>query len=294
MGLDSVLSTIVNQISAAINSAGITQPSQTFKGWPTAPQLVEMLGQSNSQYVVSVYPYQGRNVTRWLDYDGYYIQPVVTLQGDIGPDSTVSFSLSTGTTMGALYNVHAFIKNVNHDFLVQPATTDNPDAVATALAGQVNALAVPGLSALASGHDVVLTGGQWQFCNVGGTGSLVVEANRVSRITQVSVWTTGDTEDTVDPDSSLRLAVYDAIASQVGTKDEHFYYDQTDGTPIFFMLNGDNFDDDSQSSYSLYVARLLYDMEYSINARIPATQVGAGQFTEQINSNPPRTIYTGG
>lgn len=284
MGLDSVLTTIGNAVATATNAAGITQGAQTFKGWPTSTQLVDLLAQVNINYVVSIYPMPARNATRWLDQDAYYVPPDVTLVASVTDSQTLNFALTGGTTMVNAYNVHSFIKGVNADILVQPATTDGVDNVATEVAAAVNALAVAGLSAAASGANVVLTGGQWQFCNVGGTGLYNYEGTRIARPVQVSIWTTGDTATTIDPDRSLRLAVYDAIVGLMGTKGTHFYTDPTDGTPIFLLYGGDDLDDESQSSYNLYVARILFEMEYSVNASLPATQVGAAIITETLST----------
>lgn len=293
MGLDAVLSAVRDNVVQALITAGLTvDPAQVFKGWPTATQLVEVLGQpGGKQYQISVYPLPGQNVTRWLDDPMIYQAPDVQLTAAVaGSALTLGGTVVTGNT----YNIHAFMRGINADVFAQALDTDTPATAAVKVANAVNALAIAGVSAAATLATINLTGAEWERCNVGGTGLLAQETMRIGRKVQVTVWTTNAS---VTQDESLRLTITDAILASVGTKANHFVT-CSDGTVAYVMYAGDSYDDDSQSSYSLYSAALVFDVEYSQLAITDATQIGVviptTTETSPAGLTQTKTQYIGG
>lgn len=291
MGLDTALTAIGENMAAILDAAGLPSSGIVFKGWPTSTEIVKVLGQVNVNHVISLYPLPARNITRWLDKSYRYVQPDVTLDGVINTN-TLAFSGTAPAAGKPNFNVHAFIVGVNADVYAPVVVGDSLAAIATKVANAVNALALPGITAAPSGAGAVLTGAAWKNVNIGGTGSYERESSRVGRQLQATIWTTG-ASDPNDIDKSLRYAILDAIVAGCGTQDEHFITDST-GEPIYLLYHGDTPDDNSESSYSLYVAHVFFDMEYSMRTVQPATQVGVIENTLQVNQYAPTTKFIGG
>lgn len=269
MGLDAVLSAIRDEVVTALTTAGLNvNPAQVFKGWPTATQLVEVLGQpGGGEYQISVYPLPGTNVTRWIDDPMVYAAPDVQLTASVAGSA---LTLGGVIVTGNVYNIHAFLQGINADIFAQALDTDTPASAAIKVANAVNALAIAGVSAAATLDTITLTGATWERCNIGGTGQIAQESMRIGRKVQVTVWTTNAA---VSQDASLRLQICDAILAYLGTKQNHFVT-CSDGTDAYVMFAGDSYDDDSQSSYSLYMGALVFDVEYSVFDITDATQIG--------------------
>lgn len=294
MGLDSVLNAIRREVTNAINAAGIPQQGQVIKGWPTAPQLVEILAQPTSEWQVSIYPLPSRPGTRWIDDDLGTTAPIVYLLGSVSGNTLTL----TGAGVPAIdtttdVNIHAFIKGVNADVFAIGSPGDDPSATAIDVANAVNALSLPGITATPTANTVVLSGAVWQSVNIGGTGTRSTEATRLKRMVQVTVWSTGDATSPQGVDSTLRFAILDAILTNLGTRRKHFIR-ADDGTQVYISSHGDTADDDSQSSYSLYASFIYFDIEYSLASVTPATQIGVAIPTTTVDSTLITTDYIGG
>lgn len=291
MGLEAVLGLLRTEITAALATDGISQRGQVLNGWPTAPQLVEILGQADDEWQVTLYPFPGKNVTCYIGEGGGTVTPPnVALKAFLDPTGTI---LTFFGTVPAPINVHSFLSFNNFDAYVAGAAGATPAQIATATAAYVNAQSLHGVTASAAGPAVKLTGDMWDVCNIGGTGTITTgETLRTSRLVQVSIWTTGGLEGT-DPDGSLRLAMFDSISSQIGTRLNHFLT-LPDGSSAYIMYEGDKFEDDSQSSYSLYVAKIYYELEYALFRSTSAVQVGDIVATTTINGQKSQTTSIGG
>lgn len=290
MGLEAVLGQLRTEINNALLADGISQKGQVINGWPTAPQLVEILGQPDNEWQINLFPLPARNATRYIGENGYaYVAPVVGLTAKINQLGNV---LTFGGTVTPPLNIHAFLAYHNADMLVSANATATPQTIAAEVAAVVNSAHLVGVSASATGPSVALTGDTWEVCNIGGTGTITRgESLRTSRLVQVSIWTTGGLEGT-DPDGSLRLAMFDSITSQVGTVQNHFMT-LPDGSSAYIMFEGDKFEDDSQSSYSLYVAKIYFTLEYALFRSSPATQVGNITATTTNGQSTITTIIGG-
>lgn len=292
MGLEAVLGLLRGEINQALITDGLSQAGQVINGWPTAPQLVEILGQSDDEWQISLYPFPGKNATRYVgERGGTYTVPVVNLKATIDPltGRTLTFSGSVPTAL----NVHSFLSFNNFDAYVGAPSGSTPAQIAAATAAYVNAQSLKGTTASATGPSVTLHGDMWDVCNIGGQGTITSgETLRTSRLVQVSIWTTGGLQGT-DPDGSLRLSMFDSISSQIGTALNHFLT-LPDGSSAYVMYEGDKFEDDSQSSYSLYSAKIYYELEYALFRSTSAWQVGAIAATTTINGQSTSTTYVGG
>lgn len=288
MGLSAALAALRKAITDSINAAGITQKGQVIFGWPTAPQLVEILGQPDVEWQISIYPLRASNVTRYIGESAVVGRPIVNLTRTIN-GATITFAGSATPPV----NVHSFLADLNEDVYIRTQPGQSPDDVADSVATAVNDLALPDVSASATGPAVTLDGATWEFCNIGGVGTVTTgEQLRTSRIVQVTVWTTGDTSD-ADIDNPMRLTLYDAITSRLGTVGQHFLT-LPDGSSAYVAFAGDDFDDDSSSSYSLYAAHIRFEFEYAVFLQTPATQVGDIAVTQSINGQEAGTTYIGG
>lgn len=293
MGLDSVLSAIRRDIANAINAANIPQQGQVIKGWPTAPQLVEILAQPNNEWQVSIYPLPARSATRWLEASLGYTAPQVYLAASVAGDTLTLTEAGTPPSDAGDVNIHAFIKGVNADVYAVGSPTESLDDIAIAVAAAVNALSRAGITATPSANTVVLSGALWDSVNVGGTGSFITEANRDARLVQVTIWATGGTTSDGDIDHTLRFSLVDAIKSNLGTRRKHFIRDET-GTQVYINYHGETPDDDSQSSYSLYASIIYFDVEYSVQVVTPATQIGVAIPTITVDLTHITTDFIGG
>jgi hypothetical protein len=271
MGLEAVLGQLRSEITQALITDGFTQKGQIITGWPTAPQLVEILGQPDNEYQISIFPFPAKNATRYVgERGGTYKAPVPGLTSFIDETETV---LTFGGAAVNAQNIHAFLALHDVDAYVAAPAGMTPPQAAAAVAAYVNAASLKGVSATAIGPSVTLGGDMWEICNIGGSGLITSgETLRTSRMVQVSIWTTGGLTGT-DPDGSLRLAMYDSISSQIGTVANHFFT-LPDGSSAYVVFQGDNFMDDAQSSYSLYVAKIYLYLEYALFRSSAATQVG--------------------
>lgn len=285
MGLDSVLTAIAEAVTAAINAAGITQPGQVYKGWPTATEIVKVLGQPNAQWMVSVYPHNARNATRWIENDAITSRsfPAAYLSATVVGNSMTITGAGAIPVGNAPINVHAFMHGVNADVYAVAHAGDSDTMVASGIAQAVNALGLPGISAVNVANDVVLTGAVWDFANFGGTGSYAFEATRVARQVQITIWTTGDPTDPLNIDNSLRFSILDAIVGLIGTRQNHFITDSTE-TVVFILYASDIADDESESSYSLYASHVFFNVEYTAHVIVPATQVGVVEPTTTVQT----------
>lgn len=291
MALEVVLATLVTQIDAAINSAGITQPGQVGIGWPAATELVNLLAQNNLQWQVSVYPLPGaRNVTRYIGDAG----GALLTAPSFGLTCAISGGAATfsGTTTDTV-NVHGFLVGQNADAFVQLPQGTDAAAAAAAFANAITALALSGITASASSNAVTVTGATFKYVNLGGNGTMAQEIGRICQGVQVSIWAPADPNSTVLPGLPLTYPIGDAIISRVGQKTS-LRYTMPDGTQMRVMYRSEYPSDESQSSYSLYVRHIIYDVEYPIISTWTVTTVGSFHVASQTDQQSPTTSVFGG
>lgn len=277
--LDDVCNTLVTAITDAINAAGaVSKPGQVIVGWPLGPELVEIFGQGPGEWQVSVFPQKkGTNNTRFRPCRTYK-PPTVNLScGVDGGVVTFSGSVDAGL------NVHTVL-DTRADAYFATTSGMSLDDCATALAAAVNALDLPGVSATASGAAATISGVGSVVCNIAGVGSSTREVSRIGRDIQISVWAS-------DPDtvSSIESAITQTIGIATAPK-----LALPDGSLMWVRYAGELWNDESQSSYSLYVSHHLMWCEYGIMQTESAYQIGAVEFSQRVNnSHAPVTAWYG-
>jgi hypothetical protein len=278
--LDDVCNALVDAITAAINGASpaaVTEPGQVIVGDPLAPELVEILAQGPGQWQVSLFPFEkGKNNTRFRPRRTY-TQPVVHLTC-AAVEGVVTFAGSVDAGL----NVHVVIDN-KYDARIQTTSGMSLATVATAIVAAINALEAPGITSSASGATATVVGAHTVVCNVAGVGSSIREVARIGRNVRMSVWAS-------DPDTVS--AIEGAVLTQLGV-DVKPKLTLPDGSLMWVRYAGDLWNDDSQSSYSLYVSHHLFWCEYGVMQIEPAYQIGAVEFISTVNNNAPVTAWYG-
>lgn len=277
--LTDVLDTIGTAIAVAINSAGITTPCQVGPGTVVSTQIAEILAQGAGNSVVALWPLPANNDERFSPIDGAItVMPVPTLV------ASVSAEVITFSGIPEVCNVHTVINHAA-DALVVPAVGQTLAQVAANVASAVNALALPGVSASASGAQVTFSGAFDLFCNVGVDGTYTQEVMRISRGVQATVYS---------PDPLTRTTIADAIISLVGTALVH-WYTLSDGQPLYVRFNmraGDKLEERAQASYSAYEECIVFETQYPITVTSIVTPVGVVELVSA--NNAPVTSYIGG
>jgi hypothetical protein len=251
-----------------------------YVGWPVGTEEVQKLGQPNTEGSITVYPIQGaKNATRYPGQYQVLTAPTVNLFAVVA-HNTVTFS----GVSDSVYNIHAFFGGKYVDARYQTSVSETLANVASGVASAINALAISGLTASASGAVVTLTGGQFQTVNIGsGNALLGIEEFRVERTIQVSVWIN---------DAPTRWQIVEAIVNAIGNSNLHFLT-LSDGSQAYIHYQSDYLDDSSESSYSLYAHHIWFGVEYGQINTSPAYQIESAGVTQTIDSTTPKTYYFG-
>lgn len=274
--LQDALEALVNQIQAAL--VNIPGRGQVYVGWPTGTEETQKLGQPDIEGSVTVWPLGGHDATRYLpDYE-ILAAPVVNLTATVS-NNTVTFSGASDKA----YNIHAFIGGRWVDAYYATGANESLANVAVGVAAAINALAISGVTATASGDGVSLAGAQFGSVNVGGSGTIVSEQRRTRQMVQVSIWVN---------DFPTRFQMADAIMTAIGTASNHFLT-LTDGSQAYIEYQSDHMDDSSTSSYTVAVHHIVYMVEFGILQSATAYQIESIGTTEQINSLTNTTDYYG-
>lgn len=254
---------------------GTVAPGQCYPGWPLVPELVNELGQSPGQWQLTAYPSgRAKPTTRYSPYDNPLFTPAsIPLSRSIA-GAVITFGGSIGTA--PLY-VHTVV-NGDGDAFVATTPSQSLPSLATAVAAAVNALGLDEVSAVASGNAVTLSGVHLFACNIVGSGTVSYEIARYERTIQLSVWAS---------DPVTRLLIGGALETLGGTLNP--YLTLPDGSLMYVTAAGDDVDDDSQSSGSLYIAHTFLSVEYGIMAVVPTSQLGA---VENLVTPPKGALVT--
>lgn len=293
--LDDVCNTLITAITAAINTAGIpgsvldvttesgsqrqitVAGGNVYKGFPEGPELAKLLKTGDGKWAITVTPQNPHATTRYSpDDQPIFKPPAQTLFATVS-DATITFSGTAGAC-----NVHTVINKVG-DARVPVTAGQSLSAIATAVAAAIVALNISGVSASAAGAVVTVTGAFLLKCNVSGTGILMREVARVSRVMQVSIWAS---------DPYTRAALEDPLIAYVGDAITPFLT-LSDGTDMYVTYNGDGWIDDSQGTYSLLVAHHCIEVEYGIMQSTPVAQLGAVENLVTPRNGAPVTVYVG-
>jgi hypothetical protein len=298
------LETIKNALPAAIAASGVSNKGQGFIGQPIGPEVTKILAQNDAEYVVYVFPNgSGSNTTR---YEKRFISlaappngltaaisplNVVTFAGTLSPDFADDTSGAEDVQGGedvaiaAIYNVYVLLAGYpNVAAYVQTTNGMTLGGLAAALAVQINALGLSGVTAAAVGAALTVTGANVKYCNIGSAGTIAREVGRVHRMIQVSVWSS---------DPIVRFAVGDAILQGIGT-DAALFLQMNNGSELYCRYASDALDETSENEYTLFVQNFIFECEYGVIQIVPAYQIEEVQATETIANFSPATAILGG
>jgi len=282
--LDVALQAIVNALAPVLTAANLTaDPGQVFVGWPTAAELHEVAHQPGAGSQVSVWPLDvgGASEARYHDTTQIVTPPAPGTTATL--DETLQIVTFGGTpTAGDV--VHAFFGHPLSDAFYKVNAGDTAATISTEIAAAVDALAVPGVSATASGDATTLTGAFFQRVNVGGTGTLMREINRIKGMVQVSIWA---------PNGAARSLIGEAILATIGGTNQPFL-PMPDGTALRIAYSHPKWWDKGQQSYSVYRWDLIFEVEYGITQTLPGTQVEGTALTVTLDNDSPTTVVSGG
>lgn len=276
--LRDVCYTIRQAIETILVESDAPGTGRVYVGWPTSVEEVQKLGQPGAQGSVTIYPVKGaHNATRYPATPVAIVAPVNNLI------STISANVVTFTGVGDKpYNIHGFFQGKLVDAYLGTTTGQTLAQIATAYAAAINALSV-GVTATATGAAVTITGAQWAKVNIGSSGTYAIEEMRIKRTIMVSVWINN-----ID----ARWAIVDAILANLGTADNHFLT-LSDGSSAFILYSTDSMDDTSESSYSMFVHHIYFDVEYGQILTGQGYQVEGFETITTINNGAPKTAHFG-
>jgi hypothetical protein len=267
-----VLDALITAISAAINDAQIPQddelaPGQTVAGWAVTTELTKILSLGQMNHLVVLWPLKPMKGAVYSSNDPYCQVPTPPTVGLTAAVTVVggAYHIQFGGSVAGVYNIHSIVDGA--DALVTTSNAESLPAVATAVAAAITDLDLSGVSANATGSLVVVTGAFDLACNVGGTGSIAREVDRVTRLIQVTTYA---------PSPEARTLIDDAIVGRLGTTETDFLT-LSDGQALYVRNTyaGEYLNEKAQLSYSAYQAVSLFKVEYPIMVASPATQIGA-------------------
>lgn len=280
------LDTLAQAIHDAVTRANILNdldqplPFQVGAGNVVATEIGTILARGHGNTAIGLWPLPAKYVTRYNpDDEPYYTPPQVKLTAAVD-ENVITFS---GASV-ARYNVHTVLDGIG-DAVIQTSPLQGLDAVAAAVAAQINALGLPGVSATSVGPAVTIDGAFEVFCNVGGAGTLSREVNRISRGIVASVYS---------PDALTRTSVGETIMSAVGTTLKHWYF-MSDGQGLYAMQSANSLREEAQDSYSSFEYHITFETEYPITSTVALVQVGVVESVVSVTPNPsPVTSFIGG
>lgn len=280
-----VLNTLANSINQDLTAANamspLGSPWMIASGYQFSDDLAKTQGQK-SGVVITLYPLKAKRDNRYLGPWYEVTAPSVGLIATVSGNQ-ITFS---GAASGGL-NIHVLMAPGIKEFptadaLYQTVNTDTLNTIATAVAAAITA---QGFTAAASGAVVTVSSGYAQKVNIGGTGSISQEVNRIERFVQCSIFA---------PTPELRNAFADALMNALTGSIAQPFLTLPDGAGAWVKTIGDDYTEQAQMSYTLYQAHITYSVEYMLENVSAATQIGAAEVTETIGSNSATTYITGG
>jgi hypothetical protein len=255
-------------------------------GWAVTTELTKILALGEMNHLVVLWPLKPTisPIYNPNDPESQVATPptiALTVEQSIsGPDIVYTF----GGSIAGAYNVHLVIDNL-YDVLVQTTAGQAISAFVAAAVTAITDADIPGVSASQDGDELLISGASDVICNIGGTGSIATEIDRITRIVQVSTYA---------PNPMARTLIDDAIVQGVGNVTNQ-YYTLNDGWGLWvrYAGAGETYREKAQSSYSAFEAHSYFSVEYPIVTVSPATQIGAIKLTEQVGSLPSSITYRG-
>lgn len=292
--LDDVLTTLAQAVGTAILNAGVVGSAQSnvvdtktidftigkgqvIIGWPIATELTEIMA-TDGNWQVSIFPHdKAKPTTRFRPRRRYSAGQSTVLAAVVNGVITLS-----GAVSRAGDNVHVVLDR-RHDIRVATSFPQTLAQLATAVASAVNAASLPGISAAPSGNTTAISGAFDVICNVATVGTASREVGRFERDLQVSIWAS---------DPITRDVIQGAVLPQIGSVTAA-KLTLPDSTRLWVRYGGDLWNDNSQSSYSMYIAHHLARVEYGIMQTEPAYQIGVTEFVSVVNNHAPVTAAYG-
>lgn len=280
--LDQVCALLKTEVTNVLNASGQTfPPLQVLVGWPYGQSLSEILGQAQAQVTVFPLSKASQNRTSRKPQWQTSVQPAVPLIATIAGLTTTWTITFSGSVIPGL-NVHTFPDNHVADAYFQTASGDGLPAAATKTRDAINALAIGGISATASGNVVTVTGCPTLRCNIGGKATMIQEVRRTMTPVQISVWAAK---------GPVRNQLGAILEAGLAPSYPSPFITAPDGTQVWVRWrNSPQWNDDVQLSYSLYVWHCVLECEYATTQSTDATTVESVGTT--VGTAP--TSYTGG
>jgi len=251
-GLQDVLDALVSEVRRAIDGQS---PALVYAGWPTQANLQDVVAKGIQSHV-SVYALPGeRNTTRFARDLVVEQPPILSLLARTEEDLLVF----EGTTQ-ADHHVSVRINDTTPIGYLAPKGMTLAD-VALGVADAINAAWLPGLSAVAKGPAVSVTGAVKPRLEIaiGGTGRLSQLLRQQEKQIMVTVWAPA-------PDIRERLA--EAIDDRIGTMDRLPLGD----FPGRIRYQG-TYEEEPQDRLPVFRRSLTYSVEWARTHTLPATQV---------------------
>ncbi|MDE2099946.1 MAG: hypothetical protein KGL39_22020 [Patescibacteria group bacterium] len=293
--LDDVVNTLNSAIGNAIVAAGVVgttinnpvknltfqvAPGQVERGNPLVTEIVNIFAQGDGQWQINTWPLKAKATTRWSPFDGVaYTPPASPLTAS---RSGNTFTLALAGSITTPLNAWVVANNAGGAY-AQIVSSDTVDTAAAKIIAAVNAANIPGVSASGSGASFTIAGASRIAVNIGGSGAANYEVERLQRLVQVDIWAS-------DPYTRSLLA--DAIEQRVGTTLNTFL-NLPDNTGLFVSNAGNAWDDDSQSSYSLYIEHMTFEIEYGVMFSDTVVQLGAVENSVTASNASLATVWVG-
>lgn len=285
--VDEVAQAIADATLSLLNGSGVTNPPfQCGVGWPFGNALSEIVGQGQAQVTVFPQAEASRTVTNRKPVWRVISEPEPTLFANVtATDTTATILLYGYPTVGN--NLHtlltftpsgSFIVNpgqaVEYDAFYQVQGGDTLEDVVAGVAAAIEALGLA-ITVNAAGETITIAplvdSPTIRSCqvNIGGNSTMAQEVARVMMPVQVSVWAAdGPTR------NSMSKQIEGGLCIGIQPQDNFLY--ASDGSAIRVRKRGSpRWVDQSQSSYSLYEAHVIYECEYPVLQIARGTQVEA-------------------
>lgn len=275
--------TIRDLLTPAVNAnaTGSTDPIMVIIGYPTWTEAAKVWAQALDPGFVTVDALPlARKITKYHP-EWAQVGPLPTPPFSIGAiNNPVGFSLSqnTGVTPLAGENIHVVFmaNNTMYDAYYQTIKTDTTFTIAAQLGTIIKNFNISGLSVQITGYTVTLSGAGIMLLSANGTvaGAAHKEVARERRTVQISIWTNSPWS---------RFAIHDAVTSTIGAVD-NCWLTLPDYGRALLLPDTERWVEESQGSYNLYEAHLIYTLEYGVIQRLPGYAIGAVGTDTTINA----------
>lgn len=287
-----VIETVMASIGTALANAKVPAFGQIVVGQPVGTALLQIMGQSTEQGLISVFPRPGsaRDITCYQMGTTVEIasNPAVPLSATVVPSGSHWTITFLGSVVAGI-NIHTLLGIPLVDAFYQTVASDSLTTVAIAVSIAINAL---GYTATPSANTVVVTGSPLLICNIGGSSTTARLVGRTSQTIQISIWVPDPHANPPAVPAPLRYLIAEAITSSIGTV-ENRSLSMSAGPPMDIDYVTEYVDDQAQSEYSTYAYHLAYHVEYDILRYVQSTQIGAVETAIEYDNGPTVTLIGG-